>query len=243
MIEIKNYSEPEECALENNNVHPLIPKHPFRLLIVGSSGSGKTNLLLNLIYDYLAFDSLYLCAKDINEAKYAKLQENYTQFDSIDQKDLNTIAMKKYERKFLKQLFNKFKKEQVTFCSDLEDMTPVDDLSEHRNLIIFDDCIGIKDQSKINNFFLRGRKKNASIIYLSQSYYSTPLDIRKNCNYFIFFKLQPREIKQILREIDGSLDTQQFTWVYEKAIQKPYDFFMLDLVNPKIRYRRNFVPL
>ncbi|GFX48864.1 uncharacterized protein TNCV_902461 [Trichonephila clavipes] len=82
MIPIEDYTEVEEFS--DSNQHYLLPKHPFRLLIVGASGTGKTNLLLNFIYDYLEFDNLFVCAKDMYEPKYAKLKEKYTMFDGVD---------------------------------------------------------------------------------------------------------------------------------------------------------------
>lgn len=242
MIKIKDYTEPEE--LPDPNQHPLLPKHPFRLLIVGSSGCGKTNLLLNFIYDYLEFDCLYICAKDIFEPKYSKLQETYTAFDDIEKEDILMCKFKKEKEKEYLRHFKKYKKE-VLFSSDLNEFITVDDLDPSlKNLVIFDDCVTEKDQKNIKDFYIRGRKKNASIIYLSQSYYSTLRDIRKNCNYFIFFILQPREFQQIIREIDGMLTKEEFVKKYRKAIQKPFDFLMLDLDNLKMRYRdSSFKPI
>ena len=59
---------------ENNKKHnekwPYIPDHPYRIFIVGGSGSGKTNTLLNLIDEQHDIDKIYLYARDINEPKY-----------------------------------------------------------------------------------------------------------------------------------------------------------------------------
>ena len=59
---------------ENNKKHnekwPYIPGHPYRILIIGGSGSGKTNILLNLINEHHDIDKIYLYAKDLNEPKY-----------------------------------------------------------------------------------------------------------------------------------------------------------------------------
>ena len=55
---------------ENNENWPYIPDHPYRILIIGSSGSGKTNALLNLIENQPFIDKTYLYAKGPYEAKY-----------------------------------------------------------------------------------------------------------------------------------------------------------------------------
>ena len=59
---------------ENNKEHnekwPYIPDHPYRILIIGGSGSGKTNALLNLIKEQDDIDEIYLHAKDLSEPKY-----------------------------------------------------------------------------------------------------------------------------------------------------------------------------
>ena len=58
---------------EHNENWPYIPDHPYKILIIGGSGSGKTNTLLNLIkeQDQLdVIDKIYLYARDLNEPKY-----------------------------------------------------------------------------------------------------------------------------------------------------------------------------
>ena len=55
------------------NIYIYIPDHPYRILITGGSGSGKTNLLLNLIENQPDIDKIYLYAKDLYEAKYQYL--------------------------------------------------------------------------------------------------------------------------------------------------------------------------
>ena len=62
---------------ENNKKHnekwPYISDHPYRILIIGGSGSGKTNALLNLINEQDDIDKNYLYARDLREAKYGYL--------------------------------------------------------------------------------------------------------------------------------------------------------------------------
>ena len=59
---------------ENNKKHnekwPYVPNHPYRILIITGSGSGKTNTLLNLVNEQNDIDKIYLYARDLNELKY-----------------------------------------------------------------------------------------------------------------------------------------------------------------------------
>ena len=68
MINFDNYTN--ENKTKHNKKWPYIPDHPYRILIIGGSGSGKTNLLLNLIEDQPDIDKIYLSAKDPYEANY-----------------------------------------------------------------------------------------------------------------------------------------------------------------------------
>ena len=67
---------------ENNREHnekwPYIPDHLYRILIIGGSGSGKANALLNLIKEQNDIDKIYLYPKDLSEPKYGLLIRNKT---------------------------------------------------------------------------------------------------------------------------------------------------------------------
>ena len=62
-----------ENKTKNNKNWPYIPDHPYRILIIGGSGSGKTNVLLNLTDNQPDVDKIYLYAKDPYEVKYQYL--------------------------------------------------------------------------------------------------------------------------------------------------------------------------
>ena len=67
----------DEYTNKNKKPHnlnwPYIPDHPYRILIIGGSGTGKTNALLNLIHNQRDIDKIYLYAKDLYEDKYQYL--------------------------------------------------------------------------------------------------------------------------------------------------------------------------
>ena len=71
MINLNNISN--ENNKEHNKKWPFLPDHRYRFLIIGESGSGKTNTLLNLINELDDIDKIYLYAKHLSEPKYEYL--------------------------------------------------------------------------------------------------------------------------------------------------------------------------
>ena len=71
MINFDDYTN--ENIVEHSSKWPYIPDHPYRILMIGGSGSGKTNALLNLINNQPDIDKIYLYAKDPYEKKYQYL--------------------------------------------------------------------------------------------------------------------------------------------------------------------------
>jgi len=202
------------------NRHVLAPQWPFRLLICGQTGCGKTNLLLNLLLNYLYYNKLYVYTKDLSESSYMFLQEF---FDDVHRKVKEDYNMTESIAKFF---------------SSKSDIADVDDLDkEYQNLIIFDDFVTERDQDSIIELFTRGRKKNASVIYLTQSYYSTPKDIRLQCNYFMFFNIgSKREVIEIEKDHAIGVTKEEFLEMFKSATEDPYSFMMIDL---KTKEKRN----
>ena len=71
MIDFDDYTN--ENKSEQHLKWPYIPDHPYRILIIGGSGYGKTNALLNLINNQPDIDKIYLSATDLYEAEYQHL--------------------------------------------------------------------------------------------------------------------------------------------------------------------------
>ena len=78
----------DDITNENNKKHnkkwPFIPDHPYRILIIGGSGSAKPNTLLNLISQHDDIDKIYLYAKYLSEPKYEFLIKKLDSYAFIE---------------------------------------------------------------------------------------------------------------------------------------------------------------
>ena len=205
---------------EYYNPNKLVPQHTFRLCIVGPSNSGKTNTLMNLIEDSKNFRKIYLYAKKLDEPLYEYL---------ID-----------YWNKKSKELGE----ELLEYSNDISQVVTPDVLDDSiQNLVIFDDMITEKNLNCVKELFIRGRKQNSSIIFISQSYFSIPTEIRINCDYFIFTRgLRGNELIQIAKDHATSVSKDKFKELYAKATRNGFNFFLIDnqSTDPIMKYRRNF---
>ena len=142
---------------KNNEKWSYIPDHPYRILIIGGCGSGKTNALLNLINEQSNIDKMHLYAKDLNEPKY----------EFLIKKPKNT-GIKHFNDS------NAFIE-----CSNKTDdvYENIDDYNSKRKrtfLVIFNDMIANimsnkKFQTIIKELFIRCRKLNVSLVFITQS--------------------------------------------------------------------------
>lgn len=201
MFKPTDYSKYFEQDITSINKDPLAPQCPFRLCIIGESGTGKTNMMINLLMKSLYFDKLYIFAKDYEEPMYNVLKRMLLKIQ-------NTIAKK------LDCDYELFKFSNT--LSDLPDVNAMD--RKTQKIIVFDDFILEKDQHLIEELFIRGRKKNVSIIYISQSYFKIPKIIRLNSNYFCLFWFDDKkQLRSICDTHSTSLDFKEFYNLFSEA--------------------------
>ena len=128
---------------------------------------------------------------------------------------------------------------------NLEKLPALNDLNACKQiLIIFDDMVtDIKKHPIISEYFIRGRKKGASIMFLSQSDYNTPKIIRQNVNYAVILKLGgTRDINSLLREVSIGLTKEQLLEMYKEATKIKFDVMIINLEKSgNERYRKNFL--
>jgi ABC-type dipeptide/oligopeptide/nickel transport system ATPase component len=208
---------PKKFLLKSHNPHFETHhiKLPFRMIIAGNSGSGKTQTLLNLLYNMPdTFERIFICTKNKDEPLY-----NYLE-DKLGESGL-TI------------------KEGI---SELPDLDALD--KEQNNLIVLDDLVNepAKQQRPVCDYFIRARKKNCSIVYISQSFYAVPKLIRDNISYLIIKQVSSmRNLTMICRECSLGIEKKQLKKIYDDATKSKQDFLMIDLEGDKEeRFRKNF---
>ena len=225
----------DSITYENNKKHnekwSYIPDHPYRILIIGGSGSGKTNTLLDLINEQNDIDKIYLYARDLNEPKYK-------------------ILIKKRKGAGIKHLNdpNAFIECLNTMDDVYENIHDYNSSIKRKILIVFDDTIADimtnkKFQAIIKELFVRCRKLNVSLVFITQSYFSVPKHVRLNSTHYLTMKINnKRELQNIAINHSADIDNQDFIKIYRECTKEPYNFLTIDTTLPAsdpLRFRKN----
>ena len=217
--------------IDNLNSLPFIPEQPlppknFAMMLVGSPGSGKTNLMLQLLLSHPT-------KKNKNKPLYY-----YGLYDRIE---LISPSMATLPSSFLKKLDDdrshmKFSDELITdIINNMHEGPNVN------NLLVLDDCIRDLSRSKnLSKVFLNRRhithdpsqkdddnpdNASLSIIVTSQKYSLLPLEFRNSLSDIIIFKCSNKnEINRIKDEILYDLDASTQDLLLERAWYQPYSF-------------------
>ena len=209
-MEIPNYDSVDYSNKKYKQLFPFMPSDTFWMLICGNSGCGKTNLLYHmLIKPLLYYDEIYLYARNLHQDKYQKLIQKMNELSSKTGYDILNVS-----------------NGEIIPVSDLE-------YEDNQKLVIFDDYVCDKNQRQLIDYFIQGRHKNCSVIYLSQSFYKTPKDIRLNCSHYCLYEFpSSREANRISSELGVDKET------YKAATKKPFTFLYVD--KPRKRIAKNF---
>ena len=176
-------------------------------------------------------DKIYLYAKDLSESKYEHLIKNC-------------------ENAGIKHL-----DDSKAFIDCSNTMDNVYDNIDHYNpnrkrkvLIVFDDMIADimtnkKFQSVIKELFIRCRKINISLVFITQSYFSVPKDVRLNSTHYFIMKINnKRELQNIAINHSADIDYKDFIKIYRECTKEPYNFLTIDTTLPStnnLRFRKN----
>lgn len=145
----------------------------IRCIIVGPSNSGKTNLMLNLLFDAnaLKFDNIYVFSKSIYQPKY----------------------------KFLARVMKGVPEVGYFEFTDNDSLSHPNDI-EPNSVMIFDD-VACEKQDHIRNYFSMGRHNNIDTFYLAQTYSRIPKQlVRDNANFLVLFKQDDLNLRHIYND-------------------------------------------
>ena len=184
MINFEDYVN--EHKFEHNKNWQYILDDSYRILISADSGSRIANLLLNLVENQPDIDKIYLYTKDPYGAKHQYLI-NKRESVGIDH-------------------FND-SKAFIEYSNDMHDVYKnIDEYNLAKGneiLIVFDDMIADmihykKLNSIVTELFIRGEKLNISLVFITQSYFKVPKDVRLNTSYLFIAKIpNKRKLKRI----------------------------------------------
>ena len=142
-MEVPNYDSNDNKNNYYKRIYQYMPDNTFRVLICGGSGSGKTNLLHHILMKPLVYyDQIHLYGKNVEQEKYQNMMNKFNEISQNVGYD-------------------------VLVCSN-DDNIPIENLMENetQEVIIFDDFICEKNQKPLIDYFIRGRHKNRSVIYV-----------------------------------------------------------------------------
>tara|TARA_R110002167_G_scaffold356291_2_gene571000 strand:+ start:1597 stop:2328 length:732 start_codon:yes stop_codon:yes gene_type:complete len=204
---IKNMYEkiPAELLdkVENPNKHLHQLKLPFRMCVVAPSGSGKTNFLVNLISMFSAGRGTFATMTIITRNKDEPL------YKWIEKKSDG----------------------QITIKEGLSNTPVLDKMDKDNNhLVVWDDLVLAKDLSMVENYYIRARKMNCSVIFISQSFFKIPKIIRNNCSYMVLLKLSGnREVNMILSEFGLGITKDELLALYKYATAEKFSPLVIDM--------------
>ena len=210
----------------------FIPDHLYRILIIDGSGSGKTNALLNLISQQDDVDKIYLHARDLSEPKY--------EFFIKKRED---VGIKHFNDP---NAFIECSNTVDEVCENIDDYKPN---RQRKILTVFDDMIADIMTNKtfqaiIKELFSRCIKLNIFLVFITQSYFSVPKDVRLNSTHYLIMKISnKKELQNIAINHSADIDYKNLMKIYREQ-----QFFLTtDTTLPAsdlLKFRKNIlIPL
>ena len=130
---------------------------------------------------------------------------------------------------------------------NIEDYNPG---KKRKILIVFDDMIADTINNKklnlvVTKLFIRGRKLNISIVFITQSYFKAPKDVTLNSTHVFIMKITNKiELQEIALNHSSDIDFKDFMKIYQKCTEELYSFLLNDTTLPSddpLRFRKNLL--
>ena len=189
--------------------------------------------MLNLINEQRDIDKLYLYAKDLSEPKYEYLIKNRENAGIKHVNDGNAFIECSNTMDDVYKSINDYNlNTKRKILSTFDDM--IADIMTNKNF-----------QAIINELFIRFRKINISLVFIIQSYFSVPKDIRLNSTHCFIMKINnKRELQNIAINHSADIDYKDFMKIYRECTKELYNFLTIDTTLPSsnpLRFRKNLI--
>ena len=128
-----------------------------------------------------------------------------------------------------------------------EKINDYNQIRKRKKLIVFDDMIADimgnkKFRAIIKELFIRYRKLNISLVFITQSYFYVPKDVRLNSTHYLIMKINnKRELQNIAINLSADIDYQDFKKIYRECTKEPFNFLTVDTTlpaNDPLRFRK-----
>jgi len=215
-MEIKDYSKHFAKSESKGNHATFFPKNIFDI-IAGSTGCGKTNLLLNFLLEdgCLNYGSVFIYCSTLHQEAYQFLKKKYTEME-------NDIKMK---CKINVKIAHFYEGDDEENLKDPKELSP-----EMGHIMVFDDVM-LNNQTKIKEYFCKGRHNNVNVFYLVQSLHKISKHcIRDNANVFILFHQDDKTLKYFHEtHISGDMDFKEFKSFCHGAWSQKHGFVVINV--------------
>lgn len=222
ILPVKSLPEYDQERFEKLN--PILLKPPFLGVLNGSVRSGKSVLLMNLIY---------------NKNFYRGLFDKIIFYSPtvMNDKTLKHLA----EDDDVIKVYDNLHNVDAVFEQIVNDKMEDEETSEEQWLHIFDDMLGfINQKGFIASFTTKYRHSRNSMIFSTQLFRAIPNVIRTNATFYIIWKTNnKKEMAKLIEEFSGVIP--KFKELYDEATQEAYNFLYLDLRHLKAYH--NFTEL
>jgi len=218
-MSIVNIYEKMPASLLRKSDNPNFGLHgiklPARICVSASSGSGKTNMVINFIsmcsQGKGTFSSIQIVTRDADEPLYSWL---------------------------------KLKNDQIQITEGLHTLPDLKKFDKDENhLVIIDDLCLAKDQTDVLNYFIRCRKCGVTVMYLAQSFFKIPIIVRQNSNYMCVLGVgNKRSLSMMLNEMAIGASKSQLLEMYKFATREKLHFLLVEIdeTNPLKKFRKDF---
>ena len=203
--QVRNMYELMPKKFQKDVFNPNMKLHglnmPFRLCVVAPTGSGKTNFISDLIDRFCHGNGTFNTITIITRNKHEPLYE---------------------------WIEDKYKK-AIPVYEGMQNTPDLDKFDKKENhLVIWDDLVLEKNLKPVEEYYIRARKLNCSVIFLSQSYFQIPKIIRSNCSDMAILELKGnRDRNLIMSEFGLGINKQQLDKIYKYATQNKFGTLLI----------------